>query len=67
MGGNWILQLDLTEAIEFNGMLNLTNGTHRSNFQWDEGNWIQLDVKYLLKLTRTVQFRDRALELLSIA
>jgi len=62
-----MLQLDLTEATEFNRMLNLTNGTHRSNFQWDEGNWIQLDVKYLLKLTRTVQFRDRTLGLLSIA
>jgi len=62
-----MLQLDLTEATEFNGMLNLTNGTYRSNFQWDEGNWIQLDVKYLLKLTRTVQFRDRTLGLLSIA
>ena len=23
----------LTEATEFNGMLNLTNGSHRSNFQ----------------------------------
>jgi len=26
-------QPDLTEANEFNGMLNLTNESHRSNFQ----------------------------------